>query len=82
MWNTAWFDVKPCLIWPDAVFDLIQVKELKDQVTSLQDILTPYEKWISTDERVADEALEISRQLEQCRVRNAGLTGSSNSYIS
>ena len=45
-----------------------KVKEVQDQLASLQEILSSYEKWVSAEERVADEALEISRQLEQCRV--------------
>ena len=45
------------------------MKQFSDELTSLREILVSYEKWVATEEKVADEALEISRQLEQCRVR-------------
>jgi hypothetical protein len=34
----------------------------------LKDLILSYEKWANTVESVAEEAGEISKQLEQCRV--------------
>ena len=45
-----------------------RTKRFYDQLAALHDVLAVYEKWAKTEERAADEALDISRQLEQCRV--------------
>ena len=41
-----------------------------DELGSLREMVDNYDRWIHMANRIADEAMEISRQLEQCRVRN------------
>ena len=42
------------------------------ELSGLRDIAGSYEKWACTAEDIAEEAAEITRQLEQCRVRCHG----------
>ncbi len=44
------------------------LKQFYGELEGIQRIIMGYEKWISTVEKVADEALELHRQMEQCRV--------------
>ena len=46
----------------------IQSKKFYDELHALQELMSSYEKWVSSAERIAEEALEITKQLEQCRV--------------
>ena len=41
-----------------------------DELGGLREMVDNYDKWIHTADKIADEAMEISRQLEQCRVKN------------
>lgn len=43
-------------------------KKFYNDLAVLQEILHTYDRWISTQENVATESLEISKQLEQCKV--------------
>ncbi len=43
-------------------------KQFYDELGGLQEMVDSYEKWVNTADKIADEAMEISRQLEQCRV--------------
>ncbi len=43
-------------------------KQFYDELGGLQEMVDNYEKWVNTADKIADEAMEISRQLEQCRV--------------
>lgn len=45
-----------------------ETKQFYEELTSLRGILLSYERWISTVEGMSEEALEITKQLEQCRV--------------
>ncbi|XP_078330229.1 dystrophin-like isoform X4 [Crassostrea virginica] len=47
----------------------IQSKKFYDELHALQELMSSYEKWVSSAERIAEEALEITKQLEQCRVK-------------
>ena len=47
----------------------VALKEFYDQLATLQQIVDGYERFICNEGRVSDEAMEIFRQLEQCRVR-------------
>ena len=38
------------------------------ELAGLQDVMMSYEKWVHTAEKIAEEATEITRQLEQCKV--------------
>ena len=46
----------------------IETKKLYNELNMLKDLILSYEKWANTVESVAEEAGEISKQLEQCRV--------------
>lgn len=46
----------------------IQSKKFYDELHALQELMSSYEKWVSSAERIAEEAMEITKQLEQCRV--------------
>ena len=48
----------------------VDMAQFYDELGSLREMVENYDKWIHTADRIADEAMEISRQLEQCRVRN------------
>ena len=45
-----------------------QHKRFYTDLGAMQEILDSYERWLSTQEKVATESLEISKQLEQCKV--------------
>ncbi|XP_061169275.1 dystrophin-like isoform X1 [Saccostrea echinata] len=47
----------------------IQSKKFYDELHALQELMSSYEKWVSSAERIAEEAMEITKQLEQCRVK-------------
>ncbi|KAL3882693.1 hypothetical protein ACJMK2_029006, partial [Sinanodonta woodiana] len=44
-------------------------KKIYYELGSLQELMNSYEKWIGTLERIPEEAVEISRQLEQCKIK-------------
>ena len=46
----------------------IETKKLYSELNTLKELIQSYEKWASTVESVADEAGEITKQLDQCRV--------------
>ncbi|XP_013413171.1 dystrophin isoform X2 [Lingula anatina] len=47
----------------------LETKNFYDELNALQEIMLSYEKWVGAAERIAEEATEIGRQLEQCRVK-------------
>ena len=47
----------------------MESKQFRDELTTLKKLASSYELWVTHAANVSDEALEISRQLEQCRVR-------------
>ncbi|XP_052832324.1 dystrophin isoform X2 [Octopus bimaculoides] len=51
------------------VFLEIEAKKFYDELNSLKDLMLNYERWASTAENISEETLEISHQLEQCRVK-------------
>ena len=50
------------------VFLEMEAKKFYDELDALEELMSNYEKWAITAEHISDEALEISKQLEQCRV--------------
>ena len=50
------------------VMENSELGQWHDELATLTSILVAYEKWASQVEQIAEEAMEISRQLEQCRV--------------
>lgn len=50
----------------------VALKQFYDELTTLQQIVDGYERWIHNEDSVSDEAMEICRQLEQCRVSGTG----------
>ena len=47
----------------------IETKKMYDDLHALQEVMTSYEKWIGLSERIPEESVDISKQLEQCKVR-------------
>jgi hypothetical protein len=45
-----------------------ETKHFYEELNALQEIMAGYEKWVNTAEKVAEEATEIGKQLEQCKV--------------
>ena len=39
------------------------------ELTALLELVTGYEKWVGAADTMAEEAQEISKQLDQCKVR-------------
>ncbi|XP_064628408.1 dystrophin-like isoform X4 [Lineus longissimus] len=46
-----------------------ETKHFYEELNSLQEVMAGYEKWVNTAEKVAEEATEMSKQLEQCKVK-------------
>ncbi|KAL8624968.1 hypothetical protein ACOMHN_039855 [Nucella lapillus] len=46
-----------------------ETKKFSQELTALQELLTGYEKWVGSTEHVATEAQEITKQLDQCKVK-------------
>lgn len=46
----------------------METKKFYDELHGLQELMGSYEKWVGTAENIAEEAVEITKQLEQCRV--------------
>ena len=53
----------------------IETKAFYAELTALLDLVAGYEKWVNTVEKIADEEQEISKQLDQCKVRQIYLVG-------
>ncbi|KAK2181696.1 hypothetical protein NP493_384g04000 [Ridgeia piscesae] len=65
-----WHDVNALLAeTKQKVTTTVALKQFYDELTTLQQIVDGYEKWIRNEGSVSDEAMEICRQLEQCRVK-------------
>lgn len=45
-----------------------EMKKFYSELSALQDLMAVYEKWISSADSIADDAPEITRQLDQCKV--------------
>jgi len=43
-------------------------KQVYSELSALQEVVKVYEKWVLSEGPVADEFMELSRQLEHCRV--------------
>lgn len=52
------------------VMDSSELGQWRDELATLTSVLLAYDKWVSQVEGIADDAMDISRQLEQCRVCN------------
>ena len=64
-----WHDVNALLAeTKQKVTTTVALKQFYDELTTLQQIVDGYEKWIRNEGSISDEAMEICRQLEQCRV--------------
>ena len=48
-----------------------ETKKFYSELSMLIELVAGYEKWVGATEKIADEAQEISRQLDQCKVRSA-----------
>ena len=59
----------------------VALKEFYDQLATLQQIVDGYERFICNEGRVSDEAMEIFRQLEQCRVSFIFYLDKLNEYL-
>ena len=46
----------------------IETKKLYNELHALQEVMSSYEKWIGVSETIPEESVEISKQLEQCKV--------------
>ena len=46
----------------------IERKKLYDELHALQEVLLSYEKWIGITDKIPEESVDISKQLEQCKV--------------
>ena len=46
----------------------IETKKLYDELHALQEVMSSFEKWIGITEKIPEESVEISKQLEQCKV--------------
>ena len=46
----------------------IETKKLYHELHALQEVMSSYEKWIGITEKIPEESVEISKQLEQCKV--------------
>ncbi|KAJ8315396.1 hypothetical protein KUTeg_007546 [Tegillarca granosa] len=65
-----WEELNRLLVDTQNKVDLnFQIKKFYDELHALQELNISYEKWVGTAERIAEEAMEISKQLEQCRVK-------------
>lgn len=46
----------------------VDSKKFYDELNTLQDLVGTYEKWISSAEMVAEDAGDITKQMEQSKV--------------
>ncbi|KAK7483287.1 hypothetical protein BaRGS_00025454, partial [Batillaria attramentaria] len=46
-----------------------ETKKFYSELTMLLELVAGYEKWVGTTEKIAEEAQEISKQLDQCKVK-------------
>ncbi|XP_012946043.2 dystrophin [Aplysia californica] len=46
-----------------------ETKKFYEEMSALQDLMNTYVKWISSAENIAKDAPEITRQLDQCKVK-------------
>ncbi|CAL1537370.1 unnamed protein product [Lymnaea stagnalis] len=46
-----------------------EMKRFYAELSALQDLMVTYEKWIKSADSIADDAPEIIRQLDQCKVK-------------
>ena len=51
-----------------------EVKLFYDELAVLLEVLTGYEKWINMQEKIAEDILDLNRQMEQCRVSGTVLS--------
>ncbi|XP_067674722.1 dystrophin-like isoform X3 [Haliotis asinina] len=47
----------------------METKKFYSELATLQELMASYEKWVTTAERIADEAMDISQQLDQCKLK-------------
>ncbi|KAK3089530.1 hypothetical protein FSP39_004327 [Pinctada imbricata] len=47
----------------------MQTKSFYNELHTLKELVVSYERWTNSAESIADEAMEISKQLEQCRIK-------------
>ena len=64
-----WDKLKVLLVDTQHAVDInIETKKVVDELRALQETMKTYEKWANSIESIAEEAPEISRQLEQSKV--------------
>ena len=60
----------------------IERKKLYDELHALKEVMSSYEKWIGVTDKIPEESIEISKQLEQCKVcKHLMLAAVGKSYI-
>ena len=52
----------------------VETKKFRSELAALRDLLAGYEKWVGASDRVAEDAQEISKQLDQCKVSDGGMS--------
>jgi len=51
----------------------VDSKKFYDDLGALKEVMVTYEKWVNNADKISEEAMEISRQLEQCRVKSKAM---------
>lgn len=46
----------------------MEVAKFYEELNALQELMVSYENWVTTADEIGIEALDISKQLEQCKV--------------
>ncbi|XP_070191463.1 dystrophin-like isoform X2 [Littorina saxatilis] len=65
-----WEHLNKVLIETQRVVDRnFETKKFYSELNTLKDLVAGYEKWVGATEKVADEAHDISKQLDQCKVK-------------
>jgi hypothetical protein len=47
----------------------VKSKKFYDELNSLKDLVGTYEKWVGSAEIIAEDAVDINKQVEQSKVR-------------
>ncbi|XP_041352153.1 dystrophin-like isoform X2 [Gigantopelta aegis] len=68
--ENRWEEINKLLSQTQNKVDMnIETKKFYGELSSLQELIVSYEKWMSTVEEIAEETSSISRQLDQCKVK-------------
>ncbi|WAR08800.1 DMD-like protein, partial [Mya arenaria] len=65
-----WNAVKTLLTGTKVIVESnVNTKKFYDELKSLTELVTTYEKWLTATEIIAEETPDITRQMEQCKVK-------------